>query len=386
MSPALRPPRSRRRAIAAAATLAALSAAAPAATAAPARAAAPAPTAAAVSGVVVARDAARGTLVTAAPGGAVRTLRTSGAARVRVGERISARASARADGTFEAAGRIVRRGTAAQARVRATVVKRDAGGYLLSAGSSTFAIRAGDARAARTGRPATARTGTATPSSPRVGDLVVARLRLGGGAPLETSLRTIDETRVLELEGILTEIADGTLRIAVARHGLVTVAVPAGLTVGARVGDEVEALVSVADDDTLTLVALTTDEEDDAPPAPDTPGAPGGDDDDDRGLDFDVEEGEVELVGVLGALSDSELTVAADATTSLTCSIPAGTPVTGVAVGDLVELECRLLDGGGFALLSIEAEDRASAPDGDDDAPRSDDDADEDDDEDEDDD
>jgi hypothetical protein len=281
--------------------------------------------AAKVKATVVAKDAARGTLVTATRGGDVKTLRTAKVKHYRVGQRIVADATVRPDGTFATTGKVKRlRGSARTARVRATVVQRASGRYLLSAGSSTFAI--GKRRAA-----------AAVAAAPQAGDIVDAKLQFGGGQASPRQLRTVGRAGMLEIEGIFLEAADGTIEIAVERRGRVVVAVPEGTTVSATAGDEVEAIVSVREDGSFALVALTSDDEDD------------------HGLDFDAEDGVVEIEGRIAELSETALTVAAgDAT--VTCGVPAGTVLDDFAVGDDVEMTCRLADDGAFTLVALESD------------------------------
>jgi hypothetical protein len=280
-----------------------------------------------VKGTVVAKDVQRGTLVTAARSGAVTTLRTTGIKRYRVGQRIAAAAAARPDGTFAASGKVQRRkGTARTARVRATVVQRAGGRYLLSAGSSTFAI----------GR----RGAGAAAAAPQPGDIVVADVRLGGNGATGARVKTVGQAAMLEVEGILLGSADGVLRLAVEKRGEVAVTVPEGQQISAAPGDEIEAIVSVEADGTFTLVSVR-----------------GEDDSQDGGLDFDAEKGSVDAEGVVGALSETSLTVDAGGGASLTCAVPAGTSLGGLAVGDDVAVQCRLLPGGGFELVQLESGD-----------------------------
>lgn len=282
--------------------------------------------AATVKGTVVAKDVKRGTLATAARGGAVTTLRTRAVRRYRVGQRVVASAAARADGTY-AASRIRSVGRAKRARVSGAVVQAARGGYLVSAGSSTFAI------SRRT------RAAAAAVSGPRPGDVVVADVKLAGGALSGERLRQVGTTSVLELEGIFLDVIDGRLRLAVEKRGLVEVEVPAGMTVTAKAGDEVELLVSIGAEGALTLVALK-----------------GEDDADDHGIDFDAEDGEVEIEGLISELSATSLTVSAGPTASVSCVVPAGVSLVGFAVGDEVEMECKLVDGS-FELRELESDD-----------------------------
>jgi hypothetical protein len=287
--------------------------------------------AATVKGTVVAKDANRGTVVTAARGGAVKTLRAAHAKRYRIGQRIVARASAQPDGTFAASGKVKRlRGKARTARVRATVVRRAGGRYLVSAGSSTFAIGK---------RASAAAAGSA--AAPQAGDIIDAKLRLAGGRATGQRLRTVGEASMLEIEGIFVDAGAGVLRIAVERRGLVTVTVPEGTAVSATAGDEVEAIVSVEDDGSFALVALRTDDDDEG---------------DDHGFEFDFEDGVVEVAGTITELADASVTLSAGPDATVTCGAPAGTSLAGFSVGDEVEAECRLGEDGAFQLVALESE------------------------------
>jgi hypothetical protein len=285
-----------------------------------------------VKGTVVALDAARGTVVVAGSRGAAKTLRTSGTKRYRVGHRVAATgAEARADGTY-AARRVKRAGVAKRARLRATVVRRTASGYLVSAGSSTFAIR----------RRATAAASAASQSAPQAGDVVVLDLALGSGAPTSTGIETVGECDLLEIEGIFLDVTGDTLSVAVAKRGLVRVSVPEGWDIAAAAGDEVELIVSVAGG-VFTLVALENEDGDHE------------DGDHEDGLEIDDEDGEVEVDGTITALSAESVTVEAGPNASVTCLVPADAGLTGFAEGDEVEMECEIGAGGTLQLEELES-------------------------------
>ena len=201
-------PRSIRVVIAASAALAALPAAASADT---------------VDGTVVARDAQRGTVVTAARSGAVSTLRVKRVAAFRPGERVRGTAKPVGDGTLEAV-RLKRRGRAGSARLNATVVSHAGREYVFTAGGSTFSVRAGR------------RVGAAGP-----GALVAARLKVVKGKVTAKKLRRTGQATTLELHGTFVDAAEGSLRVKVAGGALVTVLVPAGVEVWDEPGDDVVA-------------------------------------------------------------------------------------------------------------------------------------------------
>lgn len=278
-------------------------------------------------GTVVAKDAERGTVVTATRTGEARTLRARARTlrRLGVGRRVAVRARTLGDGTYRALS--VRRGRRVRsARVRATVVRHDVRHhrYLVSAGESVFAIRA------RTRARTSSAHGALEP-----GDVIVARVSLGSHGPVESRLVDIGHTSLLKLEGIFLDVADGTLRLAVERRGLVEVAMPEGVELPAiDPGDEIELVVSVGSDGVLTFVGLEGD----------------------GGVDLHHDDSEVEIEGLLTALSPGEVTVEAEhGGARVTCSLPAGAIVDGFAVGDAVEMRCAI-GASGLVLREIESE------------------------------
>lgn len=296
---------------------------------APAGAAAKAPTAAKSSNwnaTVIAKDTDRGRLVTAGRGGDVRTVHASKRAAnvARLGQRVKVRGQRQADGTYQAE-RLRRNGKAKRTRIRGAVVERSSGRYLVSAGGSVFSIRAKSSRKAR----------AASSDGVGAGDLVVADVELTGDGLVERRVRDVGDVSTIEVEGLFLELGDGVLKVAVEKRGLVEIAVPADMTVQPPApGDEVELLASIGPDGALTLVAFDAD--------------------DDDGIDFDAEDGEAEIEGVIADLTAEAVTVQSGGGT-LTCAIPAGVTLTGFAVGDAVEMEC-LMVGGAFTLRELESE------------------------------
>lgn len=275
------------------------------------------------NGVVIAKDSAREAVVTASARGVVRTLRAPGGfARLRVGQRVAVTAVALGDGTFRA--RSVRvAGRGAKARVRGVLVRhqRALGRYLISSGGSVVVVRAGAAR------KLAAANGDLQP-----GDKLDLTVEIqSGGSLASSSVRSTGQTSVLELEGIFTGLAGSALQLAVARRGLISVAVPAGFELPALApGDEIELAVSVGAGGSFTLVALDADDEDTA-----------------EGIETD-DDGEVEVEGTISSLSP--LTVA-----GVTCGVPAGVALSGFAVGDRVEMTCEQ-SGGQLMLTKLKAE------------------------------
>jgi hypothetical protein len=214
--------------------------------------AAPAPGSAATSaawrGVVVAKDPTRHALVTASAGGVVRTLRGAAAMqRLAVGQAITVRAQPLRDGTFGAQ-RVTPAGRMLRAQLRGVLIRYQGGRYLVSAGGSVLAVRAGLAR----------RTAAASVAGARPGDKVVIAASLAHGTLTATSVRTVGHTGSVELEGIFLGLTTGgQLRLAVAHRGEVLITVPAGLALPTLTpGDELELEVTVDAAGAFTLVQI----------------------------------------------------------------------------------------------------------------------------------
>jgi len=221
-------------------------------------AAAPASAATAWKGVVVAKDAQRGTVVTASANGAVRTTRSAKVASLKLGQRLAVTGNRLADGTFKAASLKVT-GRAKTARVKAVVVswQKSQRRLLVSAGGSTFALT----------RNAKARTlSSVTETGPQPGDQIAATVSVTTGTAQATAVTTVGHLGTIEVEGIVTKLVAGTsVELIVAKAGYVTFALPAGfvLPTGLAVFDEVSAKVSVGVDGKLTLLELESDGDDD---------------------------------------------------------------------------------------------------------------------------
>lgn len=283
------------------------------------------------TGVIVAKDPARGAVVTASAAGRVRTLRASARApRLRVGQRLAVLARPLADGTFRAR-RVRVAGWAAKARLRAVVVRRDRtlGRYLVSAGGSVLSVRSG-------GRALASAAG----QGPQPGDQVVIAATLSGGTPTATEVQTVGHVNVVELEGIFLSAQGGVLRLAVASRGEVTVTVPAGMALPPfRAGDEVELAVAIDASGAFTLVSAQGDNEEES-----------------EGVDVDEDSGELEVEGTITALSSASITVQPGKSGApVTCAIPTGVSLTGVAAGDRVGIKCALL-GTTLSLTELERE------------------------------
>ncbi len=300
--------------------------------------------AAAWKGIVVAKDAQRGTVVTASANGVARTIRTPKSRILRLGQRLDVRATALADGTFKAVGVKVS-GRAKTARMKAVVIRnqRSQQRLLVSAGGSTFAL-------ARGGKART--VASVVENGPQSGDRINATVDVTGTTPHATSVSTVGRLGVLEVEGILTKIDAAGIELIVAKAGFVTLALPAGfaLPAGIAVFDEVKAHVAVGTDGKLTLLSLQSDDESDR---------------DDDGVDVD-DDGEMEVTGKITAMSASSVTVTPGSSSPVTCSLRK--PLTGFAVGDRVEMECVAgASAGTLVLKEIEHEDDDEDDDHDDD-------------------
>ena len=289
----------------------------------------PASAATAWKGVVVAKDVKRGTVVTASAGGVVRTARSANAHAFRIGQRLDVRATALGDGTFKAA-TVKANGRARAAKVKAVVVRwqKAQKRLLVSAGGSTFALS----------RTATRTLASSSEHAPRPGDQIMATVSLTTATPLATSVSTLGRLGVLEVEGILTKIEAASIELVVAKAGFVTLAVPAGFVFPAGLAqfDAVKAHVAVGTDGKLTLLSIRSD------------------DDNDR-VDEDEDEDEIEVTGTITALSDTSITVAPRSSSPLTCAL--SKPLTGFAVGDIVEIECTPGTAGVLRLEEIRQED-----------------------------
>jgi len=305
-------------------------------------AAAPA-SAAGWTGIVVAKDSGRKAVVTAAADGTVRTARSPKAASLRLGQRLAVTGTKLADGTYRAASVRVT-GRAAKVRVKAVVVRnqRAQRRLLVSAGGSTFVL------ARRSGTRALA---ARSDDAPKPGDQIVATVSVTSGTAQATTVSTVGHLATIEVEGILTKLAAGSVELIVAKAGFVTIALPAGFALpgGLKVFDEVKLVVSVASDGKLTALAAQGDE---------------GKDSDDDGVDLDEDSHELEVEGLVTALSATSITVQPGSSASpVTCSL--GKPLAGFAVGDRVELKCVAAAGGALTLRKIEREDESKDDDDD---------------------
>ena len=210
-------------------------------------------TASAFSGVAVAKDQARHSVVVAAKGGVVRTVRApSVSARSGSATVVTYSAQRLSDGTFRRQ-RIRSAGVARSAVLRGIVVRNQPRLHrvLLTAGGTVLSVRA----------PA---RGFASNRGPHAGDRVEVRVRVTGNGLDATSLTTLGHSGTLELEGIFLSATSDTLRLAVEHRGEVFVAIPAAFRLPQlQPGDEIEAIVTVDAAGAFTLVRVQRDDEND---------------------------------------------------------------------------------------------------------------------------
>jgi CheY-like chemotaxis protein len=292
--------------------------------------------AAGLKGTVLTKERARHALVIAGDSATVRTVRVTGAYRLRPGARISSKAARLRDGTYRA-GAVRRVGRAARARINGTVLRTRRGGYFLSAGKSVLFIRN------RAARPMSTEG-----SGPRRGDNIVVRVSISqsGALAQQGPAQTVTQGARMEVVGTLTAVtnatasAPGSVTVTAETPGVppapavktaFTCNVPAGFPdLSSFLNKVVEIECSLANGQWVL----------------DELSAPG-----QRGVE-DEDEDEDETEGAVTALTAPTATTTGSITVgSLTCTIPAGFDILGIKVGDDVEIECE-----GGILTEIETE------------------------------
>jgi hypothetical protein len=278
----------------------------------------------AFQGVVIAKNAKRKAIVVAAANGNVRTARAPKSFRkIGLGGLVTVRAAQLPDGTFAAtAVKQLRR--AKHVRVRATVVKRAGRRLYLSGGKSVFAL------ALRKGAGAKL----------HAGDRVNASASFGKAQLFCDDVKPIGHDGQLELEGIYLSTDADVLGLAVHGRGLVKVAVPEGFELPRlSPGDEVALVVTVEPDGSFTLVSL--DNED------------AGDESDTGDDGVDMSDNWFTVTGMLSSLSSGSVAVDVERHPEpVRCSVRPGTNLSGFAVGQLVEMGCKFVDGN-FVLVKL---------------------------------
>jgi hypothetical protein len=227
---------------------------------------------AAWQGVIVAKDPARKAVATASAGGVVRTVRAPARfGALRVGQRLSVHARPLADGTYASTSLRVA-GRATRTPLRAVVVRFDgrASRYFVSAGGTTFALQL------RSGRALAAAQAVAAP-----GDQITTTVDVSTGTPQTQQVTQVGHVATIRIEGIVTELGSGTLKLIVAKAGFVTVTIPAGMSLAnVKQFDQISLEVAVGTDGSFTLRSARTDQGT-APAGNQGPGREDEDDDDD---------------------------------------------------------------------------------------------------------
>jgi len=278
--------------------------------------------------VVIAKNAKRKTLVTASANGTVRTVRgPKSFGKIGLGALVAVRARRLPDGTFAAAStRQLRR--VKQARVQATVVKRAGRKLYLSGGDSVFAFGLRNGPGAKL----------------RPGDRVNASAKFGTAQLFCDAVKPVGHDDELELEGIYLSTQDGVLALAVHGRGLVKVTVPDDFELPElKPGDEISLHATVEPDGAFTLVSIDNEDAGD--------GSTGG------GGDCGVDMGNrvFTVSGVLSSLTSTSLGVEVDGHPEpVRCSVPPSLKLSGLTVGEAVEMTCKY-DGGRFVLVKLTA-------------------------------
>jgi hypothetical protein len=274
-------------------------------------------TASAFRGVAVAKNTARHTVVVASKGGVVRTVRAPGhLAAVRLGSRVSYSARRLADGTFRA-GTLRASGRVSRAVLRGVIVRNQTKLHrvLLSAGGSVFSVRA----------PA---RGFLSRRDHRAGEKVEVRVQITRNGLGATSITTLGQASMLELEGIFLSVNGDQLRLAVEHRGEVFVTIPAGFQLPQlQPGDEIELIVTVDAAGVFTLVSVNGDDENG----------------DDQGSDED--QGRIEVHGAISQIGGGTIAVQPHGGSPVQCTVPNGVDLSGFKMNDQVEMKCANVNG-----------------------------------------
>ncbi len=261
-----------------------------------------------VSGVVVARDAARGTVVLAAPDGVTTTVQAR-LSRIRLGDRIVVARPRLVRGDVTGVARVV--GHARRATVRGVVVRELGRRTLVSTGGSVISIR----------RAGAARRLAFVQHAPdlRPGDIARFDVEISPAGLTQTGVVTTGAASTVRVEG--TVVSASPLVVSV--QGLpLAIAVPAGtvLPAGVMPGARIELNVSVGAANVFTLVAVDEVEA--------------------AGVDDEVDEDEVEVKGAVVSSSPGQLVVAAGGRTFAFVP-PVGVTLPTLPTGTIVEVKGR---------------------------------------------
>ncbi|MEZ5101879.1 MAG: hypothetical protein R3C15_19185 [Thermoleophilia bacterium] len=203
--------------------------------------------AASLQGVVVGKDLARGTVLAASGGGAVRTVHAPGRiASLQLGSRVSLTGHSLGDGSFSATAlRTI--GRAPRASIRAVVVALPARGkrVLLAAGGSLVSVKLSARRGKR---------GPSASTALRPGAEATFELRLARAGATAERVTQVERVGEVELDGVVARIDGETLALE-APGGPIELALTEDVDVSELVeGDEVGVVAEVAADGTLLLL------------------------------------------------------------------------------------------------------------------------------------
>ena len=280
-----------------------------------------------IQGIVVGKDRSHRALVVASKAGTVRMIQAPRAfPTTGVGRRVVVRYRLSGAGLPVALG--VRRGSeAGTAVVHGTIIRVQRSQAVLSAGGSALRVSLAAVK-----RP---RVLSSAGAGPQPGDEVVVKVEIGDDGSLDATGMAVTSAGTpgarstsegeLEVRGTVTAVSPAVF-VKTGTGVVVTCVVPAGATpAGIAVGDVVEVKCDLIGGQWTLRKAHGEDEHEGK-----------------RG-EHHSSSSELEVKGILTLLDP--LTVTRASGEAVTCRIPAGMTLTGVTVGQLVEMKCRTSDG-----------------------------------------
>jgi hypothetical protein len=143
-----------------------------------------------------------------------------------------------------------------------------------------------------------------------------------------TSITTLGQASMHELEGIFLSVNGDQLRLAVEHRGEVFVTIPAGFQLPQlQPGDEIELIVNVDAAGVFTLVSVNGDDEND----------------DDQGSDED--HGRIEVHGSITQIGGGTIAVQPHGGSAVQCTVPSGVDLSAFKMNDRVEMRCGNVNG-----------------------------------------
>lgn len=279
-------------------------------------------------GIVVAKDTSQQALVVSTQAGTVRMIKAPAAfARTAVGRHVNVRYRLATGGLAVAVG-VQRGGEARHALVRGTLIRVRRGHAVVSAGGSALTVFL------RT--PTRQRALSSSGTGPKAGDDVQVGVKiLADGSLGATSVTVVNASAQgapaasegeLVVRGTVTAVSPA-LVVKTGTGVVVACSIPAGAApTGVAVGDRVELRCDLIGGQ-WTLRQAGGEHE--------------SDDDDDEHASRDSQA--LRVQGMLVSLDP--LAVKRSTGEVVTCKVPAGTVLTGLVLGQLVELRCRTIDG-----------------------------------------